>query len=406
MAKEQTRRPHIYEIDPLRAFTALSVVGVHVLTNTTFLNQTEAGIQIQYAFAVALHYTREVFIFITAFALTYVYFGRSFSLKQFWLKRGLGVVFPYVIWSLIYVWADHPGISWGDFLHQSLIDLPTGQASYQLYYILLSIEFYMLLPLFLLFIQYCKRHPWIVLSISGALQLAMFFADFHLLQSAQGGPKTGFWHFVAKYQDSFILTYQFYCILGGYVALYFQQVRSFLLSHGKLILGMFLLAVFGVFLHNTIQVSVYHEDIGYASSVLQPIMVPYCVAFILFVLWLTTRWADTVNKEQRPRSYYIWHTLADAAFGIYLVHVLILNELMRYLVLALPKTWFVAARVVIMYVLTAGGATLFSVIMLHIPFASRLVGRAERRLDFPFVHKIKKYYIYCRTIVTRSLNTP
>jgi peptidoglycan/LPS O-acetylase OafA/YrhL len=398
VAKEQSRRPHVYEIDPLRAFTALSVVGVHVLTNTAFLNQTQTGVQIQYALAVSLHYTREVFIFITAFALTYIYFGRPFSLGRFWLKRGLGVVFPYVIWSLIYIWANHPGITWGTFFQQALIDLPTGQASYQLYYILLSIEFYMLLPLFLPLLQYCKRHPWIVLSISGALQLVLFYVDFHLLQ-APDGPKSGLWYFVAKYQDSFILVYQFYFILGGYVALYFQEVRSFLLRHGKLITGMFLLAVIAVFVYNTIQIDVFHMNIGYASTVLQPIMVPYCAAFIFFVLWLTSRWANKVSQGQRSRSYYIWHTLADAAFGIYLVHVLILNELMRYLVLALPKTWLVAVRVLIMYVLTAGGATIFSVVMLHIPLASRLVGRAERRMDFPFVHKLKKYYSF----VARSL---
>ncbi len=405
MAIEQSRRPHVYEIDPLRAFTALSVVGVHVLTNTAFLNQNELGVQIQYALAVALHYTREVFIFITAFALAYVYFGRTFSLKQFWLKRGLGVVFPYVIWSLIYVWANHPGISWGAFLHDSLIDIPTGQASYQLYYVLLSIEFYMLLPVFLLFLRYCRNHPWIVLSISGILQLALFYVDFHLLQA----PKVqlhGFWYFVAKYQDSFILVYQFYFILGGYVALYFQQVRSFLLRHGKPIAGAFLLVVIAVLVHNTVQVEVYHEEIGYAQSVLQPMMVFYSVAFVLFVLWLSSRWANKLNQEQPPKSYYIWHILADASFGIYLIHVLILNELMKYLVLALPKTWFVAIRVLIMYILTAGGATVISVILLHIPIASRLVGRAERRLDFPFVHKLKKYYAFCRNIVTRSLNTP
>jgi len=98
--------------------------------------------------------------------------------------------------------------------------------------------------------------------------------------------------------------------------------------------------------------------------------------------------------------------LADAAFGIYLVHVLILNEVLRYIVPMLPKTWFVAIRVLIVYVLTAGGATVFSVILLHIPIASRLMGRAERRLDFPFVHKLRKYYVFCRKIVTRSLNTP
>ena len=406
MAKEQTRRPHVYEIDPLRAFTALSVVGVHVLTNTTFLDKATSEVQIQYALAVALHYTREVFIFITAFALAYVYFGRSFSLKQFWLKRGLGVLLPYIIWSLIYVWADHPGISWGTFLQQSLIDIPTGQASYQLYYILLSIEFYLLLPVFLLFLHSCKHHPWIVLSISGILQLAMYYADFHLLQSPQGGPTSGFWHFVAKYQDSFILAYQFYFILGGFVALYFQQVRSFLLRHGKLIAGGFLLVLIAVFLHNTLQVNVYHENIGYAQSVLQPIMVFYSTAFILFVLWLTSRWANQVNQDQRPRGYLFWHTLADASFGIYLVHVLILNEVLKYFVLTLPKTWFIAIRVLIVYVLTAGGATVVSILLLHIPIASRLVGHAEKRLNFPFAHKVTVLLIPNQRLLRSLLRWP
>jgi len=419
LAREQSKRPHIYEIDPLRACTAFSVVGVHVLAATLFLNQAAPGVQIQNALIVALHYTREMFIFITAFALAYVYFERSFSLKQFWLKRGLGVLLPYVIWSLIYIWANHPGISGEKFLQLSLIDIPTGNASYQLYYILLSLEFYALLPLFLLFLKRCKHHPWIVLSVSFVLQLLIYYADFHTLQ--QNTPTSGFWYEFEQYQDRFILIYQFYFVLGGFVALYFQQVRSFLLRHGTIVAGGFFLALATLWLHFVVQIDVYHESIPYASSVLQPIMAFFCVAIILFMLWLTSRWASRTGPVEHPRGYRIWQVLADASFGVYLIHVLILDQVFRWAVPAMPKTWFVGVRVFLVWLLTAGGATAITILLLNIPIASRLVGHEDLRRSSitkrqehprekiaPATEKgeVSEHQRLSRTIVTRSLNTP
>ena len=55
LAKEQTKRPHIYELDPLRACTALGVVAVHVLFFTAYLNSSAVGYQIQNAIVVAFH---------------------------------------------------------------------------------------------------------------------------------------------------------------------------------------------------------------------------------------------------------------------------------------------------------------------------------------------------------------
>ncbi len=419
LVREQSRRPHIYEIDPLRACTAFSVVGVHVLAATIFLNQTEPGVQIQNALIVTLHYTREFFIFVTAFALTYVYFERSFSLKQFWMKRGLGVLLPYIIWSLIYIWANHPGITSVKFLQLSLIDIPTGYASYQLYYILLSLEFYLLLPLFLLFLQRCKRHPWIVLSVSFVLQLLIFYADFHTLQL--NTPPSGFWYEFEQYQDRFILIYQFYFVLGGFVALYFQQIRSFLLRHGTIVAGGLFLMLVVLWLHFLVQLNVYHRSIAFASSVLQPIMVFFCVAIILFMLWLTSRWASRTDPAQHPRSYRIWHVLADASFGVYLVHVLILNQVLKWVLPALPKTWFAGIRVFLVWLLTAGGAAAITILLLNIPIASRLVGREDLRRSSSMLRhmqptekiapaieegQVAEHQRLSRTIVTRSLNTP
>ena len=87
---EQTR-PYIYELDLLRAVTAVTVVAVHVLSGTTMLNHTQAGLQVQNGIFISVSVTRDVFMFITALALTYVYFGRPFSGKRFWAKRRFAI---------------------------------------------------------------------------------------------------------------------------------------------------------------------------------------------------------------------------------------------------------------------------------------------------------------------------
>ena len=92
MKEQQARRPHVYELDPLRTVTAASVVAVHVLAFTVYLNHSEVGVQVQNAIVVALHFTREAFIFVTAFALVYVYYGKPFALKRFWARRSIGTL--------------------------------------------------------------------------------------------------------------------------------------------------------------------------------------------------------------------------------------------------------------------------------------------------------------------------
>jgi probable poly-beta-1,6-N-acetyl-D-glucosamine export protein len=371
---EQVKRPHIYELDPIRICTAVSVVGVHVLFYTLPLNQTTAGLQIQNAFITALHFTREVFIFVTAFALVYVYYGKPFSLKQFWQKRSIGVVLPYVVWSMVYVWVNMPAKTAGTFASTALIDILTGNASYQLYYILLTLQFYLIFPLFLLFLRRCASHPWTVLAVSFVLQVLLFYVDYHTLQ--QGAlASSPFWQAVSDFQNRFVLVYQFYFVLGGFTALYFQQVKAFLLRHGKVIMGSFLLATAGLWLHFAIQVNVYHESIAYATSVLQPAMVFYSVAVVFFALWLAGRWASKTNQEKRPRGYRFWQVLSDSSFGVYLIHALLLTALLKWVVPAMPTTWFVAARVLLTWLLAAGGAAAITILLLNIPVASRLVGR-------------------------------
>ncbi|MFL5653890.1 MAG: acyltransferase [Ktedonobacteraceae bacterium] len=372
--REQTR-PYIYELDLMRPVTAVTVVAVHVLAFTQSLNHTTTGLQVQNGIITSVHFTRDVFMFITALALTYVYFGKSFSGKRFWAKRSIGVLVPYCIWSIAYTWVNTSQHSLVAFAKLVLFNILTANASYQLYYILLTIQLYIVLPLFLLFLKHIKQHPWRALSISFALQVFLMYADYRYLQQGTLA-SSGVWQVVEAFQDSFLLTYQFYFILGGLAALFLQQERAFVLRYGKWIVGGFVLALAALWVHFLLQVDVYHESLAYATSVLQPMMTFYSPVVIILLCWLACRWASRTDRLGHPKGYRFWHTLSDASFGIYLVHVFILTALLQWVVPFMPEAWPVALRVFFTWFLTAGGAAAISILLMKTPVLSRLVGRS------------------------------
>jgi probable poly-beta-1,6-N-acetyl-D-glucosamine export protein len=371
----QQTRPYIYELDPLRAVTAVAVIAVHVLSGTMTLNHTQTGLLVDNGIFTSVHFTREIFMFITALALAYVYFGRPFSGKRFWAKRSIGVLVPYCLWSIAYTWVNTSQHSPGAFAKLALFNILTGNASYQLYYILLAIQFYLVLPLFLLLLKHIQNHPWRALLISFALQVLLMYLDYRYLQ--QGSlSSSGVWQMVAAYQDSFLLTYQFYFILGGLAAFYLKQARAFVLSHSKWIVSGFVLALAAVWVHFLLQVDVYHESFGYATSVLQPMMTLYSSTVIVLLCWLACRWANTDIGRAHPKGYRFWHTLSNASFGIYLVHVFILTALLQRVVPLMPEAWPVALRIFLTWFLTAGGAAGISMLLMKTPVLSHLVGRS------------------------------
>src|SRR2546421_6399164 len=372
---DQQARPYIYELDLMRPVTAVTVVAVHVLSGTAMLNHTQAGLQVQNGIITSVHFTRDVFMFITALALTYVYFGKSFSGKRFWAKRSMGVLLPYCIWSIAYTWVNTSQHSPAAFAKLALFNILTANASYQLYYILLTLQLYLVLPLFLLFLKHIKHHPWRALGISFALQVLLMYVDYRYLQQGTLA-SSGVWQVVAAYQDRFLLTYQFYFILGGLAALYLKQARAFVLSYGKWIVSGFVLALAALWVHFLLQVDVYHESLGYATSVLQPIMEFYSPTVILLLGFLACRWAKQRNQQGLPKGYRFWHMLSDASFGIYLVHVFILTALLQWVVPFMPEAWPVALRVFLTWFLTAGGGAGISILLMKNPPFSHPVGRS------------------------------
>lgn len=378
-AREQSRR-HIYELDPIRGLTAVGVVGVHIAAFTIFLLHSPFDVEVQNAVVSALHFTREIFISITAFLMVYVYGGRPFPVKKFWRKRGIGVFVPYALWSIVYTWINNPHTPWYGWVGALIYNILLGNASFQLYYILLTLELYLALPWILPWLQRLGRHPWRLLVGSGLLQLVMLALDYHLLEA---GPfsLTTLGHDYLNFQDRFLPFYQFYLVLGGLGAMYRTQVQAWVLRHGKLVVAGFLLGLTLLWGELVWQVNFQHQSADYGSSVFQPVMVFYAIGVSAFAYWLASRWAVRGRKPQsangrtdKPWGYRFWHLLSDASFGVYLMHPLLMVPLLTNLAPALPAAWPEPFRVLLLWVLSAGGTVAISCALLVTPGLSRLVG--------------------------------
>jgi 4-hydroxymandelate oxidase len=373
---------HLDELDRLRVLTALSVVAVHVLALSAFLDRMPLAVQVQNGFVTAFHFTREVFLFVTALALVYTHHGKPFNPSRFWQRRGIGVLLPYVFWSVVYVALTPPSHAPLLLLRTLVWDLLTGSASYQLYYILLTLQFYLLLPWFLRVLHRVEQHPWTVLGISFGLQIGLLLAVNALLRAHPWLPGSMWSLLLPSLFDRLVLIYQFYIVLGAIVALHMGDVRAFLQRHGTWVIGVAIAALVGWELRYLVAIRVEHSSITDAVRVLQPGMTVYSTAVIGFLYWVASR---QLGGRQRaaPHSQptgYVWSTMSNASFGIYLVHPLFLSAVLFFLVPHLAS-WPVAALVPLIWLLTVAGATTLSVLLLGLPGLSRLVGRPRASIQ-------------------------
>ena len=376
MSTKVTRRSRtfLHELDLVRVVTALSVVAVHVTAFTVVFNTTQVGAEIQNAAVSALHFTREVFLSLTALVMVHNYSKRPLKLKTFWRKRGLGVVVPYVVWSLFYVYFNVPHTDLGYWLHTAVADILTGNASYQLYYILLTIEFYIALPLLLWFVTKYRAYPWRVLGISAAIQLVLMYFDFNYV-AAGSFSTTHLGQWLNDYQWRMLPEYQFYVLIGAFAALYLDELKAFVMRHGWLVVGGLAVGLGALWGRYAIALHVQHATMGYATHVFQPVMVVYAFTSILFLYWAGCVWASHLTAEGTPYGRRFVHLLSDSSFGIYLIHAFVLNDVLQYVAPHLLVGWPVAIRVFSVWFTVAAITSAICAILLYTPGFSRLIGR-------------------------------
>jgi len=298
------KQPRITAINLVRVFVIALVITTHIGASNALYGSQFSG-----AIWMVSHVSRFLFIALTALVLLYNYGPtRPFNMKTFYLKRFTLVLIPYATWTLIYQ------VRWGlqqhsvvDFLRVFFENLLTAGAMYHLYFLLISMQLYLLFPLIRYVYGKVKRWPWHILAISIILQVVITF----LMQYHPDVPGLSWW---LAHPDNYVMTYQLYAVCGLLVAAHLNHIQRFTLANLPAI----------AWIAATVTVIgqiIYYTEIGLgvpivdASAVTFPYLIVVSLSYGLLAFGLAFRWVQMGEPSGKPIA-----SVAEDSFGIYLCH--------------------------------------------------------------------------------------
>jgi peptidoglycan/LPS O-acetylase OafA/YrhL len=304
------RTPHVYPVDLVRVLTFAAVIMVHTICTVNPLDSRPGG-----AAVILLHFTREAFFFLTGFVLVHRYRDVGVRPAPFWRRRFLLVGVPYLAWSLLYsaIGLAAAPLPPGTATRTVLVSLATGTAWFHLYFLLVSLQFYLLFPAFQWLLRVTRGHHRLVLTVSLALQVITY-------QWLRGPATTPASATLLLYGGSCVLTYQFFPLLGGAVAMHRPEVEAWLRGHRGWVTAA--VAVTGVTAEACYVWSL-HRGTGaeWASDVFQPVVIAWSSSTVAGLYLLGLVFAD---RRRGGRASRLVEWAADRSFGVFLVHPVIL----------------------------------------------------------------------------------
>lgn len=359
------------EIDALRVLSCFSVITVHAVGGPFPVNSVGLG-----ETNFLLHYSREVFFFVSALVLVRTYHPRLGPNRRlpdengFRLRRLRMIGVPYLWWSTLYLALTIFHARASEPAGQTLNDLPlrwlilvlTGNASYHMYFLLVTLQFAVVFPLVLRVLDRTRGRHGRVLAVSVALQLATLVCYHWVL--LPGGDWRGL------LGDASLPAYQLWLVAGAIAGLHLERWRSWVVEHRTLVLGA--LPVAAAVLLWTYWAQVPGRGGLQASNPLQPVMVLWSVAALgvlyLLAVWIMDRGAGWLRDAF---SYG-----AQLSFGVYLAHPMVLDlvlGLLRRSGLLRPSVWVSLTALALTVVITVAICAALHRTALSLP----LMGRAR-----------------------------
>ncbi|QKS72401.1 acyltransferase [Paenalkalicoccus suaedae] len=148
------------QIDELYVVRAIAIIGVIIVHATSFIVfQLDQGSRYWSTYNFLNTFFKigtTTFIFLSAFVLFYNYYHRPLTkklVKNFYVRRLLYILIPYIIFSTIYfalnAYTNNSADSIRYMAGELLNDIMTGNAWTHLYFVFISVQFFLLFPLFL-----------------------------------------------------------------------------------------------------------------------------------------------------------------------------------------------------------------------------------------------------------------
>jgi peptidoglycan/LPS O-acetylase OafA/YrhL len=356
------KRPRLDHVDAMRPVKQFGVVSTH-----TLLFFAPGASLVVGGALMLLHVTREAFLFISACMLTYSYYAlRRGGYGRFYRRRIDAVLVPYLCWTVIYFFVTLPQGSytpWTGFVHFWYL-VATGY--YQLYYLLVIMQFYVVFPLMLRLVRRTAGHHVALLLTSLALQVLIT----SLMHWKVLPPEMrGFW------ATREIISYQFYLLAGMVVAMHLDQFHDWLCRHVAAVLVGTTLAAAAADTWFVLSARHVMPWMGSGSDPLQPIVIPFNIGAIASIYLLGVYLVD----RRRPTSVRAMiRSGSDDSYGIYLAQMVFIIALTsagwRQLDKVLP--WPLVC--VVTAVLVFGACVLLTSVLARLPLSVQLTGRERQ----------------------------
>jgi peptidoglycan/LPS O-acetylase OafA/YrhL len=360
---ERAAKPRLDHVDAMRPVKQAGVVSTHSLLYFA----SGAGMAVG-GCLMLLHVTREAFLFISACMLTYGYSDlHRVGYRYFYRRRFIAVALPYMCWTVIYFLVTFPGSGLGAWSGLQHFGYLLGTGYYQLYYLVVIMQFYVMFPALFWLVRRLAHRPWVLVAVALGVQILMTsLMHWGVLPLQMRG-------FFATRE---VTSYLFYLVAGMVVALHLDDVHRWLVRNGWWIFGATVIAaavaeVWYVSAHDHLV-----SWLGNATDPLQPVVIPFNIGAIacvyLFGVWLVEkrrpRWVRAVTMSGSDNSYTIY--LAQMLF-IYALRDLGWHSLDGVL------PWPVVSATAVAIVVLA--CVLLSSLLARTPLAVALTGRRRAR---------------------------
>ena len=356
-------RARLDQVDAMRPVKQAGVVSTHALL---FFAPASAAVASGAALTL-LHVSRDAFFFVSACMLTYAYADLNRAgLGRFYWRRFVSVGIPYLCWTAIYYLYLLPTWHYGS-VTAALWGLPhlLYVGYYQLYFLLVIMQFYLVFPLVLLLLRRTERHHGLVIAITAGVQVLLVIGmHWQVLPSGMRG----------VWAQREAPTYVLYLIGGAVVAFHLREIHEWVCRNARLVVALTAVAALAAEAVYYLAQDGVTTVLGSGNDPFQPSVIPFNVGAIA-CLYLVGVALVRPGRSQRTRAMV--RSGSDNAYGVYLAQLVFINALVwlgwKRLTGTVPWPLLCLLTVVVVYLASFALTSLLA----RTPLALPLTGRKQ-----------------------------
>lgn len=309
-------KQRILSIEYIRGVAMLGVVGIH--TGSYMLENPHANIHLFALFEIASRFSVPIFFFVSAFGLFWSQnLQTPFHYKDYIRRRFRTVLLPYVTWSVLYLihasLVSHDISLWHPLIFLKYLFF--GLASYQLYFLVILLWFYLLMPLWRTMLRLILAHPLPALTTLFIFQIAFdYYSSYFIITDTPHS----FWDLCVEYRLNYwVLHYLFIFLFGGYCAQNFTAFKDWVAHHKAGITTLFIVSFCSMLVWYYYLLNQAHYTPEAAANLdhqLSPPGILYTLAASLFLFM----WFQDYSLPAPVMR--LLKTLSDHSYLVYLVH--------------------------------------------------------------------------------------